>query len=216
MLIRKYHRDFYKFFLQIWFFSLIIISSIWLIPGGIAENVTIMETTEPFITIDPIGNHAMGEVFFINGTTNLPVTENLSLLIEPTWVFHQPMRSKPINVEYINIPIFHITSDPNSMNRWSVNETDMAHWLDTGENYVVVKGENTSASDGFTLHPAITDTTYQNDSQNRPNSSTSLINTNQTETYPTTQSSSLPVMVMIAVIPAIILIKMTCVKWKWK
>ena len=37
----------------------------------------------PFITIDPIGNHTIGDVFFINGTTNLAVfNESIDLQIE--------------------------------------------------------------------------------------------------------------------------------------
>ncbi len=36
---------------------------------------------EPYIMIDPIGNHVIGDIFFINGTTNLPVSQNLTMEI---------------------------------------------------------------------------------------------------------------------------------------
>jgi PKD repeat protein len=46
-------------------------------------SISIADATSsqaPFITIDPIGNHTIGDVFFINGTTNLAVfNESLSL-----------------------------------------------------------------------------------------------------------------------------------------
>jgi hypothetical protein len=32
---------------------------------------------DPFITIDPSGNHSIGDVFFINGTTNLPANDTI-------------------------------------------------------------------------------------------------------------------------------------------
>ena len=31
---------------------------------------------EPIFIVQPIGNHAIGDIFFINGTTNLPVSKN--------------------------------------------------------------------------------------------------------------------------------------------
>ncbi|WP_157677615.1 hypothetical protein [Methanoregula boonei] len=38
-----------------------------------------------YITIDPIGDHTVNEIFFMNGTTNLPVSENVSIFIGPNW-----------------------------------------------------------------------------------------------------------------------------------
>jgi hypothetical protein len=65
-------------------FPAILIMAILLVPSVSAEaNVT--PGTTPFITIDPIGNPAVGEVFLIKGTTNLPpVTDTLHLVITPT------------------------------------------------------------------------------------------------------------------------------------
>ena len=55
---------------------------IMMIPVGTAANVTVPPGTTPFITIDPIGNYTVGEVFFINGTTNLdPLNESLIVQI---------------------------------------------------------------------------------------------------------------------------------------
>jgi hypothetical protein len=36
----------------------------------------------PFITIDPIGNHALGEIFTLSGTTNLPQNQTIQIEIE--------------------------------------------------------------------------------------------------------------------------------------
>jgi hypothetical protein len=45
-----------------------------------ADNSSIADS-DHYIKLDPIGNHTIGEVFFINGTTNLPVSENLTVNI---------------------------------------------------------------------------------------------------------------------------------------
>jgi PKD repeat protein len=55
------------------------VAAIIIVPIASADNVT--PVTTPFITIDPIGNHTIDEVFFITGTTNLPAS-NDSLLIQ--------------------------------------------------------------------------------------------------------------------------------------
>ena len=52
---------------------------ILIVPIANAENVNVTPVTTPFITIDPIGKHTIGDVFFINGTTNLPLSENLTI-----------------------------------------------------------------------------------------------------------------------------------------
>ena len=40
-------------------------------------TANVSSDTYYFITIDPIGNHSVSDVFFINGTTNLPVGDTL-------------------------------------------------------------------------------------------------------------------------------------------
>lgn len=56
------------------FFALFFLT-VTIVPIASAENIT------PYITIDPVGNHTIDEVFFINGTTNLPANESLSIEI---------------------------------------------------------------------------------------------------------------------------------------
>ena len=59
--------------------------AIMIVPLANADNGNVTLNTTPFITIDPIGNHAVGEVFVIKGTTNLPpVVDTLHILIDPT------------------------------------------------------------------------------------------------------------------------------------
>jgi len=63
-----------------------------LLPASGADNVSVTPVTTPFITIDSIGNHSVGEVFFVNGTTNLPVSPNITTIspycleIDNTWL----------------------------------------------------------------------------------------------------------------------------------
>ena len=61
----------------------IVLAGVLIFSAVYAENTT--PDTTPFITIDPVGNHTIDEVFFINGTTNLPANnEPLLLQIETT------------------------------------------------------------------------------------------------------------------------------------
>ena len=53
-------------------FLAILIVTIFFVPLTSADNANEIPNTTPFIIIDPIGNHTVGDVFFINGTTNLP------------------------------------------------------------------------------------------------------------------------------------------------
>ena len=86
-----------------------------------------------FITIDPIGDHAVGEVFFINGTTNLPIGESLSLEImelyannhtRPQFAPEYPIRHEFFD-EIANIPITSNASKTLGTNEWSENVTDI-------------------------------------------------------------------------------------------
>jgi hypothetical protein len=45
------------------------------------QNVTVPPAL-PFISIDPLGNHALGEIFTISGTTNLPENQTIQIEIE--------------------------------------------------------------------------------------------------------------------------------------
>ena len=59
--------------------------------------------TEPFITIDPIGNHTAGVVFFINGTTNLGRWENTLDLDIEWWAFNPAGRWSPMYITNASI-----------------------------------------------------------------------------------------------------------------
>ena len=48
------------------------------------DSISINGSIDYYINISPIGNHSVGEVIFINGTTDLPVSDNLSLDITPS------------------------------------------------------------------------------------------------------------------------------------
>lgn len=65
----------------------IILASV-IIPLVSAENGNVTLDTTPFITIDPIGNHAFDDGFFINGTTNLGHWENTLDLDIEWWAFN--------------------------------------------------------------------------------------------------------------------------------
>ena len=66
-------------------FAIIVVSIILMIIPVTAVNQEIFppgtanasSDTYYFITIDPIGNHSVSDVFFVNGTTNLPVGDTL-------------------------------------------------------------------------------------------------------------------------------------------
>jgi len=49
----------------------------WCITSVCAADEKLSSVSNPYITIDPIGNHTVTEIFFVNGTTNLPVGEPL-------------------------------------------------------------------------------------------------------------------------------------------
>ena len=106
-------------------------------------------STGPFITFDPIGNHTIGDVFFINGTTNLPVSENLTMeIVDFWWFFGRKTKSAPEHPgpdayqSKSNIPVIsEASATPGlnpwaSRNRWFVNVTDIGKELN-GAVYLV-------------------------------------------------------------------------------
>jgi len=169
---------------------------------------------EPFLTFDPIGNHTIGDVFFINGTTNLPVFEHLTMdivsykYIERT---HMKFDLGPSPDESAYIPVISISSDLSGTNRWSVNVTDTVKKLESGE-YIVdiysqinfscnTAGCNIPKADTmqiFMLLPANNDTplnvlqtTVQNPSPIQPTTSATIL-------PPTKQIIPLPLALPIA------------------
>jgi hypothetical protein len=69
-------------------FPAILFVAIIMVPS-VSADANVTPTTTPFITIDPIGNHAIGDVFFINGTTNLAAS-NDSLSLNIAWADFNP------------------------------------------------------------------------------------------------------------------------------
>jgi hypothetical protein len=93
--------------------------------GNTLTNLIATSTVSPgtsYITIDPIGNHTIGEVFFIHGTTNLPAS----------------LESLEIQIGTANVnpggwgPSFHsnvsIQPGENGVNHWSCNATVGQGW----------------------------------------------------------------------------------------
>jgi hypothetical protein len=99
-----------------------------------ADNSSVA-VSDHYITIDPIGNHTIGDVFFINGTTNLPVSEKLTIeIVDYFWVARSHIKNEPNNIppgKYVGIPDVLIISDSSGTNRWSVNVTDAVKGLKT-------------------------------------------------------------------------------------
>lgn len=88
------------------------------IASAVNDNVTLVTT--PFITIDPIGNHTIGDVFFINGTTNLPVSEKLTIHAYPLASIRGGKGRLSPGIYADEIPI---VSGIKGVNHWSVNVT---------------------------------------------------------------------------------------------
>ena len=100
-------------------------------PTATTSYSTHMATPTPigyeFIIVDPIGNHTAGDVFFINGTTNLPVTRNLTLYIGPDCILHHGIGWWTLEPEPLNISTISIVSGTSGTNHWSYNATDAAY-----------------------------------------------------------------------------------------
>lgn len=67
--------------------GLMLLALLFFIPVCSAGSVTAQNATalpaQPYISIDPIGNHALGEIFTISGTTSLPEQQTIQIEIEP-------------------------------------------------------------------------------------------------------------------------------------
>jgi hypothetical protein len=116
------------------FLALFIVITVFFLPLVSGNNATATSTgagkheftsANYWIKLDPVGDHSIGDVILINGTTNLPVTENLTMLISGVWRSAQK-DSEHDSREVIvhNIPIFSEPAIPGGVNRWSINVTD--------------------------------------------------------------------------------------------
>jgi hypothetical protein len=201
-----------------------------------ADNQNVTPVFAPFITIDPIGNHTIGDVFFINGTTNLPVTEPLLMDI---FNFHLlcctsgVQRESPFCPGYrldnvARVSDFSIYQDLSGPNRFSVNVTDRLRGFVSGD-YVVDICSNQTCNAGayndtkncdaagswtpspdtdhFTLY-ATTNTTPATVPRTILPSLTSIQPiTKQTILPISTQSSPLPLVLPIAVLSIIVILR---------
>jgi len=159
----------------------------------VPTNLTL--SVEPFISIDPIENHTAGEVFFINGTTNLPVSETLMMYIESNkYATSTHIRSSrgPLPGKFAyNIPVGFIAMDGPGVNRWSVNLTDIAMNLSCDEYLVLVDSKEANAGAVFTLYPAGNGTAVMDYPTIMPAPSAKNSTAGDLHALPATQSSPL-------------------------
>jgi hypothetical protein len=200
---------------------------------GEADHANLIANTtgtpsEYFITIDPPGDHKIGDVIFINGTTNLPSSKNLTMEIMDlrtygtshikSWVFI------PIPGKYVSIPFIKIIPDTHGINRWSVNVTDPVQTLNASEYLLGVRSETNANCDRSMDCPKINPslaaetifiTFFPTNSTNAMNDTSTLPSVQYSEyitqssletgTNPTTVMSSplsgiLPIMVIIIIV----------------
>jgi len=103
----------------------------------------------PFITIDPIGNHTKGEIFYINGTTNIHIS-NVSWILQISKQGSYPDYAS--EEHYARLPVVVTNSEIPGTNRWSANATDAAKDLVSGD-YMVLSAVNrvVATTTNFTL-----------------------------------------------------------------
>ncbi len=171
----------------------------------------------PSIAIDPIGNHTVGDVFFINGTTNLLVTNG------PLVLRIGDAHANPGGVGPYYPSTICIQAGENGVNTWSVNATVGPGWsvyppqpnesipesvsgsLGITQNELmatIYSPHGDVATQTFYLFPGATTATpriIQTINQTPPPS-------NQFPASPTTQSAPLPIALPIAVLAAIVLL----------
>ncbi|ABS55315.1 hypothetical protein Mboo_0797 [Methanoregula boonei 6A8] len=114
-----------------------------------SKSFTLSVPPDAYFTIDPIGTRYAGGIFYISGTTNLPLSD--------LWVGWIYSKSNPDNLMIIapGMSDLSTTQESSGIIRWSVNATNTTENLEEGEYYAVV-GINHVASKtiGFTLLPA--------------------------------------------------------------
>lgn len=191
-----------------------------------STNLTIPtseSTTKLFIDIDHIGDHTIGNIFFINGTTNLPVSEKLTVeILDYYWLISPKTKSisyQPPSDRFIQISNISISPTINGKNRWSVNVTDNIKELKDSEYNVEVYSQiyESCSSSGclkifnnqlFTLFPTNNSTTKSNVQLTtiqisptiRPKTSAVIV-------HPTKQESPFPLALPIAILAAIVILR---------
>jgi hypothetical protein len=150
-------------------------------------------------------------VFFINGTTNLPVSEKLTMNIESyKYVMRPHLKSDlgpPLGEYAYHIPVILMTSTIPGTNRWSVNLTDIAKKLASEEYLVLVSSRDTTTGAVFTLLPAnygttstVLQTIVQNPPPVQPTTSVVIV-------PPTTQIAPLPLALPITVLATLVILR---------
>ena len=117
-------------------------------------SISTESSAEPFIAIDPIGNHTVGDVFFINGTTNLPGTDNLEIEIYNFELFGclvcNHMKSANCGDLSSNkaarISNISISPDRFGTKRWSINITDTSKEFVSGGYLLNVHSDQVSSA----------------------------------------------------------------------
>jgi len=188
-----------------------------------AADISSTSVTNPYITIDPIGNHTIGEVFFINGTTNLPVKEKLTMdIVSYKYIMRPHMKHElgPSPRESAHMPVISISLTLRGTNRWSVNVTDIVKELLSGEYFVDVSSSRhdpcdtpgclapeAATNDVFTLFPAINGTTSNVQQITVQSTSPVQPTTSAVTVSSTKQSTPLPLVLPIAVLTAIVILR---------
>jgi len=85
-------------------------------------------TINPYwVKVGPIRNNiTSGEIFFINGTTNLPDGENLSINLDTFCNMFRPHMKNELGFEGVTISNISVISNGTGINQWSANMTDFA------------------------------------------------------------------------------------------
>ena len=180
-------------------------------------NISEFNFAEPFIAIDPIGNHTVGDVFFINGTTNLPVTTG------PLVLRIGDAHANPGGVASDYPATVFIQAGGNGVNIWSVNATVGPGWSVYPPQPNESIPESVSGSLGITQNELLATiySPYGDVARQTfylfPGADTAtprIIQTiNQTplstqfQTSPTTQSAPLSMALPIAVVAAIVIVR---------
>ena len=181
--------DISRFFLTFLFLMFILLP--------VSADLQTLNSSELFITIDPIGNHTIGEVFFINGTTNLPISENLSINVFPA--LYHPVSRGHEDLGFTNDRISIISQD-NGIKHWSINVSE-GHWAN--EVYIVTIGSKKFRPDPptiqfFTMSDPPSLNYFQNNSMNNTSLQSTTISTPSTILKtPTNLATPIPAFISI-------------------
>jgi len=102
-------------------FFILFINPVIALNNSSPSNVSSIERT--FVTIDPIGNHSNGDAFIIEGDTNFPDTENLSVYLKSSTANKTCKENCSSVWSFDSYTIVPITAGLNGTNRWSINLT---------------------------------------------------------------------------------------------